>query len=76
MRKQEDFEQQKRENLLEFQQTFRDYSRLGWFWAISFLFSISLGVLLGVNQVADGVVCYRANQFCSWLRIREPKKIL
>ncbi len=73
---QEDLEQTKRQNLLDFQQKFRDYSRLGWYNAIAIFLALGLGVFLGVNEVADGIVCYKSNPLCINLRIKGAKKVI
>ena len=73
---QEELEQQKRQNLLDFQQKFRDYSRLGWYSAIAIFIALAFGVFLGVNEVADGIVCYKTNPLCINLRLKQPKKVI
>ena len=76
LKEQEDLEQTKRQNLLDFQQKFRDYSRLGWCSAIAIFLALGLGVFLGVNEVADGIVCYKTNPLCINLRIKGAKKVI
>ena len=76
MQDQEELEQKKRQNLLDFQQKFRDYSRLGWFSAAAIFLALGFGVFLGVNEVADGIVCYKTNPLCINLRVKGAKKII
>ncbi len=76
MQEHEELEQKKRENILQFQQTFRNYSRLAWFSASAIFVALGLGVFLGVNEVADGIVCYKTNPLCINLRIKGAKKVI
>ncbi len=73
---QEALEQTKRQNLLDFQQKFRNYSRLGWYSAIAIFIALGMGVYLGVNEVPDGIVCYESNLLCINLRIKGAKKVI
>ncbi len=73
---QEELEQTKRQNILEFQQKFRNYSRLGWCSVIAIFLALGFGVFLGVNEVADGIVCYKTNPLCINLRLKQPKKVI
>ncbi|HEY9825387.1 MAG TPA: hypothetical protein V6D19_08060, partial [Stenomitos sp.] len=36
---------------------------------------VALGSFWGVNYIADGVLCFKANQLCNSLRVRSPKVV-
>jgi len=76
LREQEELEQKKRENALDFQQKFRDYSRLPYFISILILIALVLGAFLGINEIADGIICKKSNPLCTRLRIKQPKKVI
>lgn len=76
LKDQEELEQKQRENALEFQQKFRDYSRLPYFISILILVALILGAFLGVNEIADGIICKKSNPLCIQLRVKQPKKVI